>query len=162
MVSEVEDKIVHEIIETADFNDIVLESFKNGLPDDHLAAYHFFARSQVPAGTAFHRDNENAASCYPQCNPKLCDGCLKCVFICPCAATHAKVIRNEDIEFYIEDFTKNETDRKYLKSRFSLFNGKDNFKYILAWDISKCKDCDECIKVCEKNALRKIEKMNQI
>lgn len=171
MVSNIKDKIEEEIIEAADFNDIVIDAYNKGNGDCSLAAYHFFARSQVPAGSAAKKDRCKIPKEIPVIHSNLCNGCLKCISICPDSAIGVKVIRDSDIDFYIENFTQDESKIDFLKNKFSITSkfyndhvdkSDEKGKLILAIDPEKCKSCSECTKICNSNAIELLENKESI
>ncbi len=161
MVSEADDKIVHEIIESADFNDIVIDSYSGENADSTLSAYHFFARSQMPAGTAAKRNVNNQSTRLPVFDSNKCTGCLDCLSMCPDSAIHGKIVPECDIDFYIEDFSNDKNENKILKKQFvsgeKLSGTSEKVKYengnlIISIDPSKCKGCDICVNICDNGA----------
>lgn len=164
MVNEIEDKIAHELIDPLDFDHIVVDSFINGNPGTDTAAYHFFARSQMPGGTAAKNGLSTSFTEIAGFNPEKCTGCLKCISMCPDSAIKAKVIPESEIEFFVEEFKDGINDASIFNNQFadisipSSTKGKESGKLIIAIDPYKCKGCNVCTDYCKEGAFSLIKK----
>ena len=167
MVSE-DNKIIHEIIEQSDFDHIVVDSFVNGNAAADTAAYHFFARSQMPAGTSAKNEVSSSFTEIAEFNPVKCTACFKCIPLCPDSAIKAKVIPESEIDFFVEEFENEITGEQILKQQFvevkipSSLNGKEGGILIIAIDPSKCKGCNVCSDGCSDGAFSLVKKSKKI
>ena len=158
MVSEEDDKIIHEIIEQSDFDHIVVDSFVNGDSAADTAAYHFFARSQMPAGTAAKSGLSSSFTEIAEFTPGKCTACFKCISLCPDSAIKAKIIPESEIGFFVEEFANEITGENNLKQQFVKINipssaeGNEDGKLIIAIDPDKCKGCSVCSDICNDEA----------
>jgi pyruvate ferredoxin oxidoreductase beta subunit len=171
MVQEKDNKIIHEIIEDDDFNDIVIESYNNDQKANSLAAYHFFARSQMPPGTAKKRDLANFSEEIPFLNTQKCSACLQCIALCPESTVHAKVVQENETEFFLDNFTQDKEKLTFLRNQFiktgkfqvlSKKNGQESGELYIAIDPSKCKGCALCLNVCEDGAFTMVKKNEKV
>jgi pyruvate/2-oxoacid:ferredoxin oxidoreductase beta subunit/NAD-dependent dihydropyrimidine dehydrogenase PreA subunit len=164
---ELKIKLTHEIIDPIEFDEIVIDAYNNGNADESLAAYHFFARSGVPAGTAEKRSVLNFSDQFPEFIAKKCTGCMDCVNLCPDNAIKVKVIPESEIEDLIDIYADEEEYKQLYQNQFTVTEKFYNTakkksieggKFILAVDPDKCKGCAQCVKVCDESALTLIKK----
>ncbi|RPI19105.1 MAG: 4Fe-4S dicluster domain-containing protein [Ignavibacteriae bacterium] len=164
---ELKIKLTHEIIDPNEFDEIVIDAYNNGNADECLAAYHFFARSEVPAGTAGKRSVCSIAARIPLFNSANCTGCMDCVNLCPDNAIKAKVVPGSDVEDNIDIYAKDNEEVKLFNLQFAVTEKFSKIakkrkaeagKFILAIDPDKCKGCGLCVKICKESALSTVEK----
>lgn len=156
---ELKIKLTHEIIDPTEFDEIVIDAYNNGNADENLAAYHFFARSGVPAGTAAKRSFLQLSNQVPKFNSKKCTACMDCVNLCPDNALKAKIIHESDAEDYTDIYANDKEEKILFNAQF--LAKKKNIKggkFILAVDPDKCKGCENCVKTCSEQALRMTNK----
>lgn len=167
--NELKIKLAHEIIDPTEFDEIVIDAYNNGIADEHLAAYHFFARSVVPAGTAGKRKISIPYQQIHRFVSAKCTACMDCVNLCPDSAIKVKVLPKPEVIDYIDIYANDEDEAQIFNNQFAVtdklfkkVNEKniENGKFILAVDPNKCKGCLQCINVCKENALTPRNKDN--
>jgi pyruvate ferredoxin oxidoreductase beta subunit len=160
-----------EIINSSVFDDVVLQSYNRGEADKCLPSYHFFARSIIPPGTAARRDFSHIAPDIPQFYADKCTGCMECVTTCPDTAILAKVIRDSEVDGFVERFTDDFQTREDIKKQLATttkYNtvpkkkGFEGGKFFIAVDPMKCKGCAECVAICGDKALEMIKKNDEV
>src|SRR5262249_19832992 len=127
------------------------------------------ARSLVPAGTASLRDFSYIAPEIPEYIPSNCTGCMDCVTECPDTAILGKVLSEPGLEekvaklpqadraMFREQWAKT---KKYYDAGKKKAGAGGMFNIII--DPSKCKGCAECVTVCDDNALKMIQKTDDV
>jgi pyruvate ferredoxin oxidoreductase beta subunit len=157
------------VLDVADFNERVIRGYEDGCGDRDLPADLSVARSLVPAGTAHLRDFSYIAPEIPEYIAANCTGCMDCVTECPDTAILGKVLSEDELEtkvaampegdraMYREQWSK--TKKYYDAGKKKLGSGA-MFQIII--DPSKCKGCAECVTVCDDDALKMIQKTDEI
>jgi pyruvate ferredoxin oxidoreductase beta subunit len=157
------------VLDVIDFNERIIRGYEEGWGEKDLPADLSVARSLIPAGTATLRDFSNIAPEIPEYIPENCTGCMDCVTECPDTAILGKVLAEDELEQKL--LTIPEADRAMFKKQWSKTKkyydaGKKKvgqggmFNIII--DPSKCKGCAECVTVCDDNALKMINKTDEI
>jgi pyruvate/2-oxoacid:ferredoxin oxidoreductase beta subunit/NAD-dependent dihydropyrimidine dehydrogenase PreA subunit len=152
-----------------DFNERIIRGYEEGWGEKDLPADLSVARSLVPAGTATLRDFSNIAPEIPEYITENCTGCMDCVTECPDTAILGKVLSEDELEQKMQIIP--EADREMYKKQWSKTKkyydaGKKKtgsggmFQIII--DPSKCKGCAECVTVCDDNALKMINKTDDV
>jgi pyruvate/2-oxoacid:ferredoxin oxidoreductase beta subunit/Pyruvate/2-oxoacid:ferredoxin oxidoreductase delta subunit len=157
------------VLDVLDFNERIIRGYEEGYGEKDLPADLSVARSLVPAGTATLRDFSNISPEIPEYLPENCTGCMDCVTECPDTAILGKVLAEDDLESKLR--TIPEADRAMYRAQWSktkkYFDGGKKkglpggmFQIII--DPSKCKGCAECVTVCDDDALKMINKTDEI
>jgi pyruvate/2-oxoacid:ferredoxin oxidoreductase beta subunit/NAD-dependent dihydropyrimidine dehydrogenase PreA subunit len=158
------------ILDVNDFNERIIRGYEEGWGERDLPADLTTARSLIPAGTATLRDFSNIAPEIPEYIPENCTGCMDCVTECPDTAILGKVLGEDEWEKKLEAVP--EADREMFKAQWSktkkYYDGgaKKNagvggmFNIII--DPSKCKGCAECVTICDDDALKMINKTDEV
>src|SRR5438046_2952341 len=157
------------VLDVVDFNERIIRGYEEGYGERDLPADLTLARSLVPAGTATLRDFSNISPEIPEYIAENCTGCMDCVTECPDTAILGKVL--SETEFQEKLKTLPEADRAMFARQWSKTKkyydaGKkkhgDGGMFNIIIDPSKCKGCAECVTVCDDNALKMIEKTDQV
>jgi pyruvate/2-oxoacid:ferredoxin oxidoreductase beta subunit/NAD-dependent dihydropyrimidine dehydrogenase PreA subunit len=157
------------VLDVIDFNDRIIRAYEEGWGERDLPADLSVARSLIPAGTATLRDFSNIAPEIPDYIPENCTGCMDCVTECPDTAILGKVLSETEWEEKLK--TIPEADREMYRVQWSKTKkyydaGKKKlgvggmFQIII--DPSKCKGCAECVTVCDDDALKMINKTDDV
>src|SRR5438309_2727968 len=157
------------VLDVKDFNERIIRGYEEGWGERELPADLSLARSLVPAGTATLRDFSNIAPEIPEYITENCTGCMDCVTECPDTAILGKVLSEDELEKKMQIIP--EADREMYKKQWSKTKkyydaGKKKtgsggmFQIII--DPSKCKGCAECVTVCDDNALKMINKTDEV
>ena len=167
METTIINKLNNELVDSGEFDALVIESYNKGIADKCLAAEHFFARSEIPPGTAAKRDFSYIAPDIPEFLASKCTGCMDCVTQCPDTAILAKVVKESELDNFVNRFTQDESTKQTLRKQFASTKkyydvpkkkGADGGKLIIAIDPTKCKGCAECVEVCSDDALAMLKK----
>ncbi len=157
------------VLDVTDFNERIIRAYEEGWGERDLPADLTVARSLIPAGTATLRDFSNIAPEIPEYIPSNCTGCMDCVTECPDTAILGKVLSETeweeklkaipevDREMYREQWSKT---KKYYEAGKKKVGVGGMFQIII--DPSKCKGCAECVTVCDDDALKMINKTDDI
>jgi len=159
------------VLDVTDFNERIIRGYEDGTAEKELPADLSVARSIVPAGTATLRDFSYVAPEIPEYINDNCTGCMDCVTLCPDTAILGKVVGEED---YAKRLAKieNKEDRE-LFDRFAWSEPTKYYagpkkktgeggKFSIIIDPSKCKGCAECVTVCDDDALRMVQKTDDL
>lgn len=158
------------ILDVVDFNERIIHSYEDGTAEKGLPADLSVARSLVPVGTATLRDFSYIAPDIPDFITENCTGCMDCVTQCPDTAILGKVLGESDFEKKIAELS-DESDRELFRKQWAktkkYYDGPKKktgeggiFNIII--DPSKCKGCAECVTVCDDDALKMIQKNDQV
>ena len=157
------------VLDVADFNERIIRGYEEGYGEKDLPADLSLARSLVPAGTAHLRDFSYIAPEIPEYIASNCTGCMDCVTECPDTAILGKVLSEEELDkkiaampesdraMYLEQWSKT---KKYYDAGKKKLGAGGMFQIII--DPSKCKGCAECVTVCDDDALKMIQKTDDI
>jgi pyruvate/2-oxoacid:ferredoxin oxidoreductase beta subunit/NAD-dependent dihydropyrimidine dehydrogenase PreA subunit len=157
------------VLDVEDFNERIIRAYEEGYGEKDLPADLSVARSLIPAGTATLRDFSNISPEIPEYIPANCTGCMDCVTECPDTAILGKVLSEEEWELKLQ--TIPEPDRAMYRAQWSKTKkyydaGKKKlgsggmFQIII--DPSKCKGCAECVTVCDDDALKMVNKTDEV
>jgi len=158
------------VLDVTDFNERIIRGYEEGYGDSELPADLSTARSLIPAGTASLRDFSYISPEIPEYIPSNCTGCMDCVTECPDTAILGKVlgedelavkiqsIPEEDRAMYAEQWSKT---KKYYDGGKKKAGGVGGMFQIII-DPSKCKGCAECVTVCDDDALKMIQKNDDV
>src|ERR671930_2583810 len=157
------------VLDVKDFNERIIRGYEEGYGEKELPADLSVARSLVPAGTATLRDFSNIAPEIPEYIPQNCTACMDCVTECPDTAILGKVLSETEWEQKLQ--TIPEADREMYRAQWSKTKkyydagkkklGKGGVFQIII-DPSKCKGCAECVTVCDDDALKMINKTDEV
>src|SRR4051812_48248897 len=158
-----------QVLDVLDFNERIIRGYEAGTAEKEMPADLSLARSLVPAGTATLRDFSNIAPEIPLYITENCTGCMDCVTECPDTAILGKVLSETELEEKLKIVP--ETDRAMYRAQWSKTKkyfdaGKKKvgvgglFQIII--DPSKCKGCAECVTVCDDDALKMVQKTDEI
>jgi pyruvate/2-oxoacid:ferredoxin oxidoreductase beta subunit/NAD-dependent dihydropyrimidine dehydrogenase PreA subunit len=157
------------VLDVLDFNERIVRGYEDGTGDGALPADLSVARSLVPAGTASLRDFSYISPEIPEYIPSNCTGCMDCVTECPDTAILGKVLSESewkqkmqsvpaaDSEMYREQWAHT---KKYYDAGKKKAGEGGMFQIII--DPSKCKGCAECVTVCDDNALKMVQKKDDV
>ena len=163
-------KISLPVLDVKDFNERIIRAYEAGTAEKGLPADLTVARSLVPAGTATLRDFSYVAPEIPEYITENCTGCMDCVTLCPDTAILGKVVGENDYEKRLEKI-ENEDDRALFRKAWAeprkYYDGPkkklgEGGKFSIVIDPSKCKGCAECVTVCDDDALRMVEKNDDL
>lgn len=158
------------ILDVNDFNDRIIRGYEDGIAEKGLPADPTVARSVIPAGTATLRDFSYIAPEIPEYIADNCTGCMDCVTLCPDTAILGKVLAEDDLDGKLEGI-KDDHDREFFSNQWSkprkYYDGPKKKtgvggKFGIIVDPSKCKGCAECVTVCDDDALKMIQKNDQV
>jgi pyruvate/2-oxoacid:ferredoxin oxidoreductase beta subunit/NAD-dependent dihydropyrimidine dehydrogenase PreA subunit len=158
------------VLDVCDFNERVIRGYEEGTAEKELPADLSVARSLIPAGTATLRDFSYVAPEIPEYIPGNCTGCMDCVTLCPDTAILGKVISETELQAKLAAIPE-EADRELFRKQWSdtrkyyegpKKKGQDGGKFLIMIDPSKCKGCAECVTVCDDDALKMINKTEQV
>jgi len=158
------------VLDVLDFNERIIRGYEDGYGEKELPADLALARSLVPAGTATLRDFSNIAPEIPLYIPENCTGCMDCVTECPDTAILGKVLSEVELEEKLKTIV-GENDREMYRQQWSktkkYYEGpkKKNLPggmFNIMIDPSKCKGCAECVTVCDDDALKMINKTDEV
>ncbi len=158
------------VLDVLDFNERIIRGYEDGYGEKELPADLTLARSLVPAGTATLRDFSNIAPEIPLYIPENCTGCMDCVTECPDTAILGKVLSEVELEEKLKTIV-GENDREMYRQQWSktkkYYEGpkKKNLPggmFNIMIDPSKCKGCAECVTVCDDDALKMINKTDEV
>ncbi len=162
-------KVSLPILDVHDFNERIIRGYEEGFGEKHLPADLSLARSLIPAGTATLRDFSYIAPEIPEYIAENCTGCMDCVTECPDTAILGKVLSEkeyndklqtippEDREMFGKQWAKT---KKYYDAYKKKLGDGGMFNIII--DPSKCKGCAECVTVCDDDALKMINKTEEV
>jgi pyruvate/2-oxoacid:ferredoxin oxidoreductase beta subunit/NAD-dependent dihydropyrimidine dehydrogenase PreA subunit len=157
------------VLDVTDFNERIIRGYEEGYGEKDLPADLSVARSLVPAGTASLRDFSYIAPEIPEYIPQNCTGCMDCVTECPDTAILGKVLSETELEQKLGIVP--DADREMYKAQWSKTKkyydaGKkkvgDGGMFQIIIDPSKCKGCAECVTVCDDDALKMVNKTDEI
>jgi pyruvate/2-oxoacid:ferredoxin oxidoreductase beta subunit/Pyruvate/2-oxoacid:ferredoxin oxidoreductase delta subunit len=157
------------VLDVVDFNERIIRGYEEGYGEKDLPADLSVARSLIPAGTATLRDFSNIAPEIPEYIPNNCTGCMDCVTECPDTAILGKVLSETEWEEKLK--TIPESDRAMYREQWSQTKkyyegakkkGQPGGMFQIIIDPSKCKGCAECVTVCDDDALKMINKTDEI
>jgi pyruvate/2-oxoacid:ferredoxin oxidoreductase beta subunit/Pyruvate/2-oxoacid:ferredoxin oxidoreductase delta subunit len=158
------------VLDVTDFNERIIRGYEEGYGEKELPADLSVARSLIPAGTATLRDFSNIAPEIPVYIPENCTGCMDCVTECPDTAILGKVLSEVEFEEKLK-LIPDESDREMYRQQWSktkkYYEGpkKKNLPggmFNIIIDPSKCKGCAECVTVCDDDALKMINKTDEV
>ncbi|MBL7014331.1 MAG: thiamine pyrophosphate-binding protein [Candidatus Marinimicrobia bacterium] len=170
LVSELNKKTAHDILDVQDFNERIVGAYNNGTADDGLPADATTARSLIPAGTAGLRDFSYIAPDIPKFTSENCVACMECVTQCPDTAILGKAIPESALEETLSKLESGElkgwiSDQWADTNKFSKVpakQGKEPAKFGIFVDPTKCKGCAECVDACgDHEALSMIVKVDE-
>src|SRR5580704_10221497 len=153
------------VLDVTDFNERIIRGYEEGDGDEKLPADLSTARSLVPAGTATLRDFSNISPEIPEYLQDNCTGCMDCVTECPDTAILGKVLAEDEWEKKLKAIPPEDREmyRKQWSRTKKYYEGPKKkglpggmFQIII--DPSKCKGCEECVTVCDDDALKMIAK----
>src|SRR4051794_27017827 len=157
------------ILDVVDFNERIIRGYEEGYGEKDLPADLSLARSLVPAGTATLRDFSNISPEIPEYIPSNCTGCMDCVTECPDTAILGKVLGEDELEARLLEVP--EADRAMYRAQWSRTKkyydggkkkGLPGGMFQIIIDPSKCKGCAECVTVCDDDALKMINKTDEV
>jgi pyruvate/2-oxoacid:ferredoxin oxidoreductase beta subunit/NAD-dependent dihydropyrimidine dehydrogenase PreA subunit len=157
------------VLDVEDFNERIVRGYEEGWGENDLPADLPVARSLIPSGTASLRDFSYISPEIPEYIPSNCTGCMDCVTECPDTAILGKVLSEPELEEKLTSIP--EADRPMFREQWSKTKkyydaGKKKtgaggmFQIII--DPSKCKGCAECVTVCDDNALKMVQKTDDV
>ena len=155
------------VVDTADFNNRVVEAYNRGTAEKGLVADDQVARSIIPGGTGVLRDFSYIAPDIPEFLTENCVGCMDCVTQCPDTAILGKAIEPAVLEQQLSSISDPAERQKMsdqwatTKKYFDVLEkkGVGGGKFGIFIDPSKCKGCAECVDACgDHNALKMIRK----
>src|SRR5262249_30142364 len=158
------------VLDVVNYNERIIRGYKEGYGEKDLPADPTVARSLIPAGTATLRDFSNIAPEIPVYIPENCTGCMDCVTECPDTAILGKVLSEVEFEENLKTIV-DEVDRELFRSKWSTtrtyYDGpkKKNLPggmFNIIIDPSKCKGCAECVTVCDDDALKMVNKTDEV
>src|SRR6516162_1255104 len=158
------------VLDVTDFNERIIRGYEEGYGEKELPADLSVARSLIPAGTATLRDFSNISPEIPVYIPENCTGCMDCVTECPDTAILGKVLSELEFEEKLNTLA-GESDREMYRKQWSktkkYYEGpkKKNLPggmFNIIIDPSKCKGCAECVTVCDDDALKMVQKTDDI
>src|SRR6516225_1036932 len=157
------------VLDVHDFNERIIRGYEEGYGEKELPADLSVARSLIPAGTATLRDFSNIAPEIPEYIPGNCTACMDCVTECPDTAILGKVLAEDELEEklkVIPDADRDMYRAQWAKTKKYYDAGKkkvgDGGMFQIIIDPSKCKGCAECVAVCDDDALKMINKTDEI
>ncbi len=157
------------VLDVEDFNERIIRGYEEGYGESELPADLSVARSLIPAGTASLRDFSYIAPEIPEYIPENCTGCMDCVTECPDTAILGKVFAESELEEKLAAIP--ETDRAMFRAQWARTKkyydaGKKKFGdgglFQIMIDPSKCKGCAECVTVCDDQALKMVNKTDDV
>jgi pyruvate/2-oxoacid:ferredoxin oxidoreductase beta subunit/NAD-dependent dihydropyrimidine dehydrogenase PreA subunit len=157
------------VLDVVDFNERIIRGYEEGYGEKELPADLTLARSLIPAGTATLRDFSNIAPEIPIYIPENCTGCMDCVTECPDTAILGKVLSETEWEEKLK--TIPEADRDMYRAQWSKTKkyydagkkkGMPGGMFQIIIDPSKCKGCAECVTVCDDDALKMVQKTDEV
>jgi pyruvate/2-oxoacid:ferredoxin oxidoreductase beta subunit/NAD-dependent dihydropyrimidine dehydrogenase PreA subunit len=158
------------VLDVNDFNERIIRGYEEGYGEKDLPADLSVARSLIPAGTANLRDFSNIAPEIPEYIPSNCTGCMDCVTECPDTAILGKVLSETEFEAKMATIA-DPADREMFRAQWSKTKkyydagkkkGLPGGMFNIIIDPSKCKGCAECVTVCDDNALKMINKTDEV
>lgn len=162
-------KISLPVLDVNDFNERIIRAYENGTAEKDLPADLTVARSIVPAGTATLRDFSYVAPEIPEYIQEECTGCMDCVTLCPDTAILGKVVGENDWETRMEKLDSEDRtifEKAWCETR-KYYDGPkkktgEGGKFSIIIDPSKCKGCAECVTVCDDDALKMVNKTDDM
>lgn len=157
------------VLDVCDFNERIVRGYEDGTGENDLPADLTVARSLVPAGTASLRDFSYISPEIPDYIAGNCTGCMDCVTECPDTAILGKVLSESEWEAKIQQLPEADRDmyreqwsrtKKYYDGGKKRAGEPGMFQIII--DPSKCKGCAECVTVCDDNALKMVQKNDNV
>jgi len=158
------------VLDVIDFNERIIRGYESGTAEKELPADLSVARSLVPAGTATLRDFSNIAPEIPEYIPDNCTGCMDCVTLCPDTAILGKVVGEDQLDERLAEI-EDEADRRMFEHHWSkprkYYDGPKKKsgvggRFAIIIDPSKCKGCAECVTVCDDDALKMVDKTDEL
>jgi pyruvate/2-oxoacid:ferredoxin oxidoreductase beta subunit/NAD-dependent dihydropyrimidine dehydrogenase PreA subunit len=157
------------VLDVVDFNERIIRGYEEGYGERDLPADLSLARSLVPAGTATLRDFSNIAPEIPEYLPENCTACMDCVTECPDTAILGKVLAEPEWEEKLRSVPESDRDgyRHYWARTKKYYDagkkkGLDGGMFQIIIDPSKCKGCAECVTVCDDDALKMVNKSDEV
>jgi pyruvate/2-oxoacid:ferredoxin oxidoreductase beta subunit/Pyruvate/2-oxoacid:ferredoxin oxidoreductase delta subunit len=157
------------ILDVDDFNERIIRGYEEGYGEKELPADLSLARSLVPAGTATLRDFSNISPEIPEYIAENCTGCMDCVTECPDTAILGKVLSEKEFEEKMKTVLPADQDmfrKQWSKTKKYYDAGKkkvgDGGMFNIIIDPSKCKGCAECVTICDDDALKMINKTDEV
>lgn len=157
------------VLDVRDFNERIIRGYEEGYGEKDLPADLTTARSLIPAGTATLRDFSNIAPEIPEYIAENCTACMDCVTECPDTAILGKVLAEDEFEEKMKAIPAEDQAMyraQWSKTKKYYDAGKKKgipggvFQIII--DPSKCKGCAECVTVCDDNALKMVQKTDEV
>src|ERR1700730_17466016 len=157
------------VLDVLDFNERIIRGYEEGYGEKELPAELSLARSLVPAGTATLRDFSNIAPEIPEYITENCTGCMDCVTECPDTAILGKVLSETELDEKMQMIP--EVDREMYRAQWSKTKkyydagkkkGLPGGMFQIIIDPSKCKGCAECVTVCDDDALKMVQKTDEV
>jgi pyruvate/2-oxoacid:ferredoxin oxidoreductase beta subunit/NAD-dependent dihydropyrimidine dehydrogenase PreA subunit len=162
-------KVTLPVLDVHDFNERIIRGYEEGYGEKRLPADLSLARSLIPAGTATLRDFSYIAPEIPEYIPENCTGCMDCVTECPDTAILGKVLSEKEWSDKLQTIPAEDRDmfgKQWSKTKkyYDAYKKKvgDGGMFNIIIDPSKCKGCAECVTVCDDNALRMINKTDEV
>lgn len=158
------------VLDVVDFNERIIRGYEEGYAEKELPADLTLARSLIPAGTATLRDFSNIAPEIPVYITENCTGCMDCVTECPDTAILGKVLGEDELEAKLKTIP-DEKDREMYRLQWSKTKkyydagkkkGLSGGMFQIIIDPSKCKGCAECVTVCDDDALKMVNKTDEL
>ena len=158
------------VLDVLDFNERIIRGYEDGSAEKGLPADLSLARSLIPAGTATLRDFSNIAPEIPLYIAENCTGCMDCVTQCPDTAILGKVLSETELEERLATITE-PADREMFRTQWSRTKkyfdapkkkGLPGGMFNITIDPSKCKGCAECVTMCDDNALKMVDKTDEV
>jgi pyruvate/2-oxoacid:ferredoxin oxidoreductase beta subunit/Pyruvate/2-oxoacid:ferredoxin oxidoreductase delta subunit len=157
------------VLDVVDFNERIIRGYEEGWGERDLPADLSLARSLIPAGTATLRDFSNIAPEIPEYIPGNCTGCMDCVTECPDTAILGKVLSESEWDEKLKKIP--ESDQAMYREQWSRTKkyydgakkkGQPGGMFQIIIDPSKCKGCAECVTVCDDDALKMVNKSDEV
>jgi pyruvate/2-oxoacid:ferredoxin oxidoreductase beta subunit/NAD-dependent dihydropyrimidine dehydrogenase PreA subunit len=162
-------KVSLPVLDVNDFNERIIRGYEEGYAEKHLPADLSLARSLIPAGTATLRDFSYIAPEIPEYIAENCTGCMDCVTECPDTAILGKVLSEKEFNEKMQTIPEGDRDmfaKQWSKTKkyYDAYKKKlgDGGMFNIIIDPSKCKGCAECVTVCDDNALKMINKTDEV
>jgi pyruvate/2-oxoacid:ferredoxin oxidoreductase beta subunit/NAD-dependent dihydropyrimidine dehydrogenase PreA subunit len=157
------------VLDVIDFNERIVRGYEEGTGESELPADLSVARSLVPAGTASLRDFSYISPEIPEYIPGNCTGCMDCVTECPDTAILGKVLSESEWEAKLQTLPEADRDmyrEQWARTKKYFDGGKkkagEGGMFQIVIDPSKCKGCAECVTVCDDNALKMVQKNDDV
>ena len=164
-------KVKLPVLDVDDFNERIIRAYEDGTAEKQLPADLSVSRSLIPAGTATLRDFSYVAPEIPEYINENCTGCMDCVTLCPDTAILGKVVGEQEFETRLAKIETEEDRELFKKTAWSepskYYAGPkkktgEGGKFSIIIDPSKCKGCAECVTVCDDDALKMVQKTDDL